>query len=299
MADAETARRDAIVLVHSITPDACFLPPGSVAPFQIVANGVDAENTCSTVHATGQPVMNMVSIFSVCYNDEGGVAGVKSGTVKGVVTPIENACKVKALGQHILRDGDLVWMNNGNCLGIVKIVVKKMVIIAHPVGPSSDNAVSYLRDKYPDADYLDPGRLATQPDLSGYDKVLFHGHGGPIQSTGKPAIWPIMNDKSAMSPDQVSDFLNAGGFKGSSVEFANCNTATSLNGNKPFADQVAKKLGIPVTGYPHGIAVKPGGHIIRRIEATGWNIPDKIVTQFDYMIGGSSTEATPVTFPGK
>lgn len=281
MAENETARENAIVIVHSITPDACYLPNSSIAGFAIVSSGIHAAKTCSNVNATTNPVMNMTSIFSTCSNDQAGVAGVISGTVIGKCEPIENQCKVRAEGQHILRDGDIVWMNNHNCLGIVKIIFpKKTAIISSPKGIAEDRALDNFSDLYPDADVIDPRNGAT-PDLSKYENVIIQGHGGQLMG-------------SSISPGELAGFLNDSGFQGNSVELAGCNTATSFSGRKPYAERLSELLGIPVTGYPHEIMIKPGG-IIRRINLTGVNFIDAELTSLTGLAGGA--KPTPVTFP--
>lgn len=300
MADQETARENAIVMVFSITPDACYLPGGSVAAFSIVANGTTAVNTCEDVRATSNHIMNMTSLFSTCQNDQPGVAGVASGTIGGICEPIENQCRVRAKGKHILRDGDIVWMNNRNCLGIVKILFpKKSVILSRPGGVLEQNALKHFKGLNPGVDVIDPSAVNGPLDLSQYEQVIIQGHGGTFgpgagSLAGTPAISGL-SGSGGLSPEKLADFLNSSGFHGSSVELVGCNTATSFNGNKPFAQQLSELLGIPVTGYPHEITIKPGG--IVRGSGSGSTWSKKIVTQFKYEFGFGEPE--PKTFPGK
>ena len=217
-----------------------------------------------------------------------------SGTILGQCEPIENMCRVRANGQHILRDGDIVWMNNRNCLGIVKILFpKKTVILSTPSGgifkgSSEQAALNNLKAQYPDADVVDPSKVSNV-DLSQYENVIVQGHGG---STGAK----VGLGGNGVTAEQLSQFLNENGFQGSTVELAACNTGTSFGGEKPFAERLSQLLGVPVTGYPHEIMIKPGG-IIRRMRPFGNSYADKFATQAAFEIGAA--KPTPKTFPGK
>ena len=188
-------------------------------------------------------------------------------------------------------------MNNRNCLGIVKILFpKKTVIISSPKSIAEWRALKHLRDQNPGVDVVDPSKGSV--DLSSYENVVVQGHGG---TTGNA----VGLGGKGVNDRQLADFLNESGFQGSSVELAACNTGTSFGGKKPFAERLSEILGIPVTGYPHEIAIKPGGIVRRRGFGSQNNkYLDKVADLIDDTITdlstlGGGTAPTPKTFPGK
>lgn len=66
-----------------------------------------------SVRANGHPVVVYKRSFTPkTLGDAAGQAkGVKSGTVEGKCHPLEHSSSVRAEGCHLIRHGDLFWMN--------------------------------------------------------------------------------------------------------------------------------------------------------------------------------------------
>ncbi|UWR01136.1 DUF4150 domain-containing protein (plasmid) [Rhodobacteraceae bacterium S2214] len=121
----ELIRDGAAPLYSSTTPDVALTPRGSATPpipYDTWARPTHPLQFPSSVRAAGQNVMVLRSQETLTYGAEQGVAmGVKSGTIMGPVQPLEHSTTVRAEGSEVIRDGDAVWMNNRNNLGVAEL----------------------------------------------------------------------------------------------------------------------------------------------------------------------------------
>ena len=121
----ELIRDGTAPLYSSTTPDVALTPRGSATPpipYDTWARPTHPLQFPSSVRAAGQNVMVLRSQETLTYGAEQGVAmGVKSGTIMGPVQPLEHSTTVRAEGSEVIRDGDAVWMNNRNNLGVAEL----------------------------------------------------------------------------------------------------------------------------------------------------------------------------------
>ncbi|MBL8561901.1 MAG: DUF4150 domain-containing protein [Gemmobacter sp.] len=121
----EIIREGSAPLFTSTTPDVALTPRGSATPpipYSTTARPVNPQNFTPSVKATGQSVMVLRSREMVTTGAEQGVAlGVVSGTINGPVDPLNHSSTVRAEGSFIIRDKDVVWMNNRNNLGVAQL----------------------------------------------------------------------------------------------------------------------------------------------------------------------------------
>lgn len=121
----EIIREGSEPLFLSTTPDVALTPRGSATPpipYNTTARPVNPQSFASSVKATRQKVMVLRSREMVTTGAEQGVAkGVASGTINGPVDPLDHSSTVRAEGSFIIRDKDVVWMNNRNNLGVAQL----------------------------------------------------------------------------------------------------------------------------------------------------------------------------------
>lgn len=121
----ELIRDGAQPLYSSTTPDVALTPRGSAVPpipYDTWARPTHPLQFPSSVRAAGQNVMVLRSQETLTFGAEQGVAlGIKSGTIMGPVQALEHSTTVRAEGSEVIRDGDAVWMNNRNNLGVAQL----------------------------------------------------------------------------------------------------------------------------------------------------------------------------------
>ncbi|MFJ4156873.1 DUF4150 domain-containing protein [Pseudomonas sp. NPDC089752] len=116
MADNVMARQQGQWTVVSIAPDVCKTPMGSSippVPYPVTAELDTSTGVAKSVRANGHPVVVYKRSFTPkTIGDAAGKAkGIKSGTVEGKCHPQEHSSSVRAEGRHLVRHGDLFWMN--------------------------------------------------------------------------------------------------------------------------------------------------------------------------------------------
>lgn len=121
----ELIREGSAPIYTSTTPDVALTPRGPATPpipYDTWARPTHPLRFPASVRATGQDVMVLRSEETLTYGAEQGVAmGVVSGTIMGPVHPLEYSTTVRAEGSNVIRDGDAVWMNNRNNLGVAQL----------------------------------------------------------------------------------------------------------------------------------------------------------------------------------
>lgn len=124
----------------STTPDVALTPRGSAVPpipYDTWARPTHPLQFPRTVRATGQNVMVLRSKEMLTFGAEQGVAlGVVSGTIMGPVQPLDHSTTVRAEGSHVIRDGDAVWMNNRNNLGLARL--EGSTVVNGPAPPAEE-----------------------------------------------------------------------------------------------------------------------------------------------------------------
>jgi Domain of unknown function (DUF4150) len=124
----------------STTPDVALTPRGSAVPpipYDTWARPTHPLQFPRSVRATGQDVMVLRSQELLTYGAEQGVAlGVASGTIMGPVQPLDHSTTVRAEGSYVIRDGDAVWMNNRNNLGVAQL--EGSTIVNGPAPPADE-----------------------------------------------------------------------------------------------------------------------------------------------------------------
>jgi uncharacterized Zn-binding protein involved in type VI secretion len=128
MANPEGARKDGVPIVVSIVPDVCKTPIGSSTPpipYQIIANFQNSDSVSQNVRFGDKPVflLDQSKITKVTGDEPGTAGGVKSGTNKSIVEPIEGSATVRVNGKQVVRHNDKCKMNNGNTIGKVVYVL--------------------------------------------------------------------------------------------------------------------------------------------------------------------------------
>lgn len=94
---------------------------GVPVPYALMSKPQVAELASKDVAANGMCVMNIDSICTTCTGDEAGDAGIKSGTILGLCEPVPKVCNVHVNSSPILHEGDLVFMNLQNTIGMVMV----------------------------------------------------------------------------------------------------------------------------------------------------------------------------------
>lgn len=122
MANKKGARKTGKFIAVNLTPDVCKTPMGSSVvpvPYQIVANLNDSASVSPNVDFTGFPafIHNKSKVTRVAGDEAGTAGGVKSGTNRSIVEPIEGSTSVYVNKKPVVRNGDKCKMNNGNTIG--------------------------------------------------------------------------------------------------------------------------------------------------------------------------------------
>ena len=107
-----------------VFPDVCKTPappaPPVPIPYPNVAKSADASDTATTVQADGEKIMLKKSVFSTSTGDEAGsVGGVVSNCTKGKAQFIAYSFDVKAEGQNVPRNLDMMKQNGSGSYNAV------------------------------------------------------------------------------------------------------------------------------------------------------------------------------------
>jgi hypothetical protein len=107
-----------------VFPDVCKTPappaPPVPIPYPNVARSSDASDTATTVQADGEKIMLKKSIFSTSTGDEAGsIGGVVSNCTKGKAQFIAYSFDVKAEGQNVPRNFDMMKQNGSSSYNAV------------------------------------------------------------------------------------------------------------------------------------------------------------------------------------
>ncbi|MFM2388470.1 MAG: hypothetical protein RLZZ437_25 [Pseudomonadota bacterium] len=136
----EMIRDGARPIYTSTTPDVALTPRGSAVPpipYDTWARPTHPLQFPRSVRATGQDVMVLRSQEMLTFGAEQGVAlGVVSGTIMGPVQPLDHSTTVRAEGSYVIRDGDAVWMNNRNNLGVARL--EGSTVVNGPAPPAEE-----------------------------------------------------------------------------------------------------------------------------------------------------------------
>ena len=107
-----------------VFPDVCKTPappaPPVPIPYPNVARSSSASDTSTTVKADGEKIMLKSSVFSTSTGDEAGsVGGVVSNCTKGKAQFIAYSFDVKAEGQNVPRNLDMMKQNGSSSYNAV------------------------------------------------------------------------------------------------------------------------------------------------------------------------------------
>jgi hypothetical protein len=110
--------------ISPVFPDVCKTPappaPPVPIPYPNIAKSADASDTATTVEADGNGIMLKSSVFSTSTGDEAGsVGGVVSNCTKGKAQFIIYSFDVKAEGQNVPRNMDMMKQNGGGSYNAV------------------------------------------------------------------------------------------------------------------------------------------------------------------------------------
>jgi hypothetical protein len=110
--------------ISSVFPDVCKTPappaPPVPIPYPNIAKSSDAADTATTVMADGNPIMIKKSVFSMSTGDEAGsIGGVVSNCIKGKAQFILYSFDVKAEGQNVPRNLDMMKQNGSSSYNAV------------------------------------------------------------------------------------------------------------------------------------------------------------------------------------
>lgn len=99
-----------------VFPDVCKTPappaPPVPIPYPNIAFSKDASQTANSVKADGQKIMKKSSVFSTSTGDEAGsIGGVISNCVKGKAQFILYSFDIKAEGENVPRNMDMMKQN--------------------------------------------------------------------------------------------------------------------------------------------------------------------------------------------
>ena len=108
----------------AVFPDVCKTPtppgPPIPLPYPNIAESSSASETASTVSADGQKIMLKTSVFSTSSGDEAGsVGGVVSNCTQGKAQFIAYSFDVKAEGQNVPRNADMMKQNGSSSYNAV------------------------------------------------------------------------------------------------------------------------------------------------------------------------------------
>jgi Domain of unknown function (DUF4150) len=107
--------KDAEAKITSLAPDVCLTPMGSSmvpVPYTITAQFDVATGTAPNVNYGGLPAFTMASRLPQVEGDEQGTGGgILSKVNRGYCRPVEHSETVKVHKQHVVRQGDLMYMN--------------------------------------------------------------------------------------------------------------------------------------------------------------------------------------------
>jgi hypothetical protein len=118
----EGVRHTGTAYVVFLTPDVCLTPMGPnvvPVPYPIIGVFNNVALVAQSVRMCGRPTFTTASQVTRVQGDEAGPFGVKSGTNRSICESVTASTTVRAEGNYILRDGDVMKMNNGNTLGKV------------------------------------------------------------------------------------------------------------------------------------------------------------------------------------
>jgi len=107
-----------------VFPDVCKTPappaPPVPIPYPNLAKAADASDTATTVQADGENIMLKKSVFSTSTGDEAGsVGGVVSNCTKGKAQFIAYSFDIKAEGQNVPRNLDMMKQNGSGSYNAV------------------------------------------------------------------------------------------------------------------------------------------------------------------------------------
>jgi len=107
-----------------VFPDVCKTPappaPPVPIPYPNIAKSSDASQTAATVKADGEKIMLKSSVFSTSTGDEAGsVGGVVSNCTKGKAQFIAYSFDVKAEGENVPRNLDMMKQNGSGSYNAV------------------------------------------------------------------------------------------------------------------------------------------------------------------------------------
>jgi hypothetical protein len=107
-----------------VFPDVCKTPappaPPIPIPYPNIAMSSNASDTASTVKVDGQAIMLKKSVFSMSSGDEAGsIGGVVSNCIKGKAQFIVYSFDIKAEGQNVPRNMDMMKANGGSSYNAV------------------------------------------------------------------------------------------------------------------------------------------------------------------------------------
>jgi len=107
MADQEGARKSGKFIAVSLTPGVCKTPRGSTlmpVPYMITADLSDSLATSPDTRFGGEPVFlhDQSQVPQVTSDEAGTAGGVKSGTHKGIVEPIQGSSTVRVNGKPVV-----------------------------------------------------------------------------------------------------------------------------------------------------------------------------------------------------
>jgi RHS repeat-associated protein len=118
----ETVTQSSRFYCVSTTPDFCKTPVGSATPplpYTIKGEFKEAKSASPNVKSHSEPVIlhNKSYIPSVTGDEPGTAKGIKSGTVGKRVETLKFSSSYGANGTQLVREGDMVWMNDRNTVG--------------------------------------------------------------------------------------------------------------------------------------------------------------------------------------
>jgi hypothetical protein len=102
--------------ISPVFPDVCKTPappaPPIPIPYPNVAKSSDASQTATSVKADGQKIMIKKSVYSTSTGDEpGSIGGIVSNCIKGKAQFIIYSFDIKAEGQNVPRNMDMMKQN--------------------------------------------------------------------------------------------------------------------------------------------------------------------------------------------
>lgn len=115
------ARKDGKLIVVSMAPDVCKTPMGNAVvpvPYPVTIDLSGSNNYSTDVNFNDNQAFRFNTDTTKVIGDEAGTAGgVKSGTTGQKAEPIQHSASVKINKEHLIRCGDMFYMNNKNTQG--------------------------------------------------------------------------------------------------------------------------------------------------------------------------------------